>query len=277
MSATDEVRRHLRRWAADSGVETDSAGYVQQRSENFFTPLSGETLLDLGGGAGGELGGEQRRGKAQALHSSAALALNVFEYWRQREDRRLLELGLGLASTIKSLGFEKPFTTGLRGTPPHLDVVVEHENGLVAIESKFLEPYGGKKSRAPFAASYFPTAGSLWLECGLPRCQELAGECQEGVTQFELLDVGQLLKHALGIGCRGDNRVALWYLWYDVGGSEGENHRREVAAFKKALGNELGFRATTYQALIHRMGMRDDGEHQAYCRYLCERYSLSQH
>ena len=74
----------------------------------------------------------------RALHSSSALAANLFDYWTERDKSPLLA-ALGVdAKGETSLDFEARFPTGLGGTPPHLDVAMRRSTGsVVAVEAKF--------------------------------------------------------------------------------------------------------------------------------------------
>jgi hypothetical protein len=73
-----------------------------------------------------------------AAYSSAMLAVNSFAHWRNsKQDLGLLQLGG--ASNFTDLQFERKLATGLRGTPPHLDVLAEGSQNVVAVESKCTE------------------------------------------------------------------------------------------------------------------------------------------
>ena len=74
----------------------------------------------------------------RALHSSSALAANLFDYWTERDKSPLLA-ALGVdAKGETSLDFEARFPTGLGGTPPHFDMAMRRSTGfVVAVEAKF--------------------------------------------------------------------------------------------------------------------------------------------
>src|SRR5262245_12743048 len=109
-------------WAASIGLETDADGYCHRCDENLFEPLSACSRRDFAAGDGWELGKDVARGKIQALHSSAALACNVFDYWRGR-DLGPLGQSLDLSTRLCGLAFEQKAPTGLEGTAPNLDVM----------------------------------------------------------------------------------------------------------------------------------------------------------
>lgn len=63
----------------------------------------------------------------------------------------------------------------------------------------------------------------------------------------------QLLKHALGLATQQRDRFALHYLYYDVSSSAGAAHAEEVARFGARVGEELAFKAVTYQDLYRKL------------------------
>ncbi len=103
-------------------------GYVQDPRQNLVPGNRLEDFeADLSAGAGQEL-----LGKFLAIHSSSALAVNTFGPFKRTPDR-LRFPGLANASSIQ---FEVALPTGLRGTAPHLEVVIRSEREFIAIESK---------------------------------------------------------------------------------------------------------------------------------------------
>ena len=78
------IRAHQKSWAAANSIEIDDDGYARQISDNFFCPLDEDTHKDFKQGDGDELGRDGKRGKMAALHSSSALAVNVFMPFRQQ-------------------------------------------------------------------------------------------------------------------------------------------------------------------------------------------------
>ena len=183
-----------RDWAAKREIGVDSSGYTKDFDANLFQPLHPETMADFRRGDGDELGRKMR-----ALHSSSALVVNIFDYWRGRPMDWLVD-ALSLGSEPSSVRFEVQFRTGLRGNPPNLDLAFALADGrTVAVESKFTETYARASHSEPFKPKYFPNGKRLWHDRGLPRCEELAGRLYRGERPFRYLNAAQLLKHALGL------------------------------------------------------------------------------
>lgn len=248
-------------------------GYVTGVEANLYRPLSDRAKLAFEAGAGSEL-----RGHMRALHSSSALVANFVDYWTDRDMTPLL-LALGIEPDGEmSLDFEVQFHTGLRGTPPHLDVAISNGNGYVfAIESKFTEHLKrSTRGKSKFSKSYFPESAGLWTGGGLPACQELAGslwaeEINGGGQRFEYLDTRQLLKHALGLATQLGSGFSLHYLYYDCTGKEAEAHRREITTFGESVGDEIRFRTLTYQQVFAGL-MESEQVDTDYLDYLGGRY-----
>ena len=170
-----------RKWAAARGIKPDANGYTQTLEENLFQPLTAVARADYASGRGSEMGSAAGPGKMQALHSSSALVCNVFDYWCNQlllgQSLTVLTAALGAPEAVKQVRFEQTYPTGLGGTPPHLDVVLQgDESKPFLIESKFTEPYERHQaySTDAFVKSYFPDSGELWGKYGLTRCEDLA-------------------------------------------------------------------------------------------------------
>ena len=270
----EDVLGHLKTrqqiWARERGLKIDADGYCISCDANLFEPLSACSRRDIGAGDGSELGKGGARGKIQALHSSAALACNFFDYWRGR-DLGVLARSLGISTRLCDMAFEQKFPTGLGGIAPNLDVVMFGCDGsLVAIESKFTEPFSKSKTKSILKPKYFPPDHGLWKDAGLSGCQTLAEDLRDGRIQFVALDAAQLLKHMLGLAFSG-HPWSLMCLWYAPGEPFADVHSEELGVFSQALGvDSKRFSAMTYQTLFDRLVLGP--EHSEYAAYLRCRY-----
>ena len=208
-----------------------------------------------------------------AYHSSAALAVNVFDYWESRNPDSLLR-ALRLEAEPVSMEFEAQFPTGLGGNPPNLDVAFRYDRGVVVgLESKFSEWLTPKPpNKELFKPKYFPESGGLWSARGLPACQALATEVHAGKVHFRYLDVAQLLKHALGLATQHEGKFGLNYVFYDWPGPESLAHSAEVERFQALVGNDFRFLWSSYQEVYKRLCQAIGQEHIAYTTYLGSRY-----
>ena len=249
-------------WAKSQDIAVDDHGYTRTVDENLLQPMHPLTGEEFSKGAGDEL-----TVKMRALHSSSELVCNVFDYWRHQSDLHIAARACGMSTPVERISFERTFPTGMRGTPPHLDVVLEGRGQLPwAIESKFLEPYTPHKEMNPVYAEH----AELWDE--LADCRALAQDLLSGHAHFQFLNAGQLLTHTIGLARQfGPKGYVLLYLWYDVGGNDGTAHRRNIEEFASRVGTEVHFEHRTHQELFFGMKGRLH-EHQEYERYLGQRY-----
>ena len=274
MTSKRSVLRQQRAWAKSAGIHVDARGFIEAYESNLLRPLSPSTLAAFESGGGSELRERGKRpAKMRALHSSAALAVNVFDHWVGRDAGPLLQ-ALGIESTSSArIAFERPFPTGLPGNPPNVDVVLTLDSGAaIAIESKFTEWLTPKRKGKPaFKEKYFADGAERWARAGLPACQALATDLQSGRERFRQLDAPQLLKHALGLAAARPKRFALRYLFYEIPSPSAERHESEIARFSARVDSEVGFGSVTYQDL-YRALRASDAVDRDYLAYLGKRY-----
>jgi hypothetical protein len=268
------IRNQQRSWAASHGVRIDHSDYTLDLNDNLLAPLTEATRSEFSSGDGGELGGTDQRGKMQALHSSSALACNVFDYWRNRDSSALVA-ALALPAGIKHIEFERKFPTGLPGNPPNIDVVLSlHDGSIVAIESKFLEPYGSCHVQG-FRNTYFRSKPGLWEQSGYSHCEGLAFRLHSGEAAFRWLHAEQLLKHILGLAA-SRRPWELLYLWYEASDPVLSEHRVEADKFASiARSDGIAFRSMGYQSLFAVMCDKAGESENEYLEYLRERYFIA--
>ena len=272
VTAKTELLRAQRRWADAHGVRYDARGFVRSLADNLRIPLDETVLAELRRGSELEPRATQPA-RAHSLCSSAALVVNVFAYWRGRDQSPLLEaLGVGGPGGTR-LEFEAPLPTGLPGDPPTVDVALYRPDGrCVAVESKFAEWLTPRpRGKRVFKEKYFAQGQRVWDAAGLPRCQALAEDLQAGRERPRYLNAPQILKHALGLAVNGLRTSTLVYLYYDRPGKEAAAHRAEIDRVVARLAGELDLRAATYQSLFAapRALQGLDG---SYVDYLARRY-----
>lgn len=273
MASKREVLRQQRRWAEAAGLTVDNRGYLEDAELNLRVPLSRRAGAAFAEGSGSELLGQGTRPpKMCALHSSAALAANVFDHWTDR-DAAPLQRALEIDSEIVSIAFERKFDTGLRGSPPNLDVAFELASGaVVGIESKFTEWLTPKRaSRQPFKDKYFEGGTERWAAQGLEKCQGLASGMMAGEIVFRHLDAAQLLKHALGLATQRPACGHLRYLFLDLPCPSSDQHLEELERFAGGVDETLDFRGGPYQALVTQLHA-DATVDAGYVSYLRSRY-----
>lgn len=275
MDAHTYLTRKQLAWARRNHVEHDASGFVARLEDNLFQPLSDGALGEYKQGAGGELNGNMR-----ALHSSSALIVNLFDFWRRQDSAAAIfrACGLEVRGSGATIEFERVFpVAGVKGTPPHLDVVVSAPRGrVIAFESKFREPYpGGHKEKVQ--AQYFNDPGR-WAHLG--ELHKLAQRVSAGEAPFTHLHVSQFIKHILGLTSAYPDRAkgtfvgfTFIYAWHDTPFDEGSAHRREIGKFAEmAAADGVDFRAITHQEILLNLASEAGASHRAYLDYITGRY-----
>jgi hypothetical protein len=255
--------------------------YTLDLDQNLFEPLLEVNKTRFQDGHGQEfLGSQESPAKMQALHSSSALGVNLFQYWQKRGLINEIASACGFCNRrsnySESIVFEDKF--GIKTEfviPPHIDVVFHNNPSspykLFAVECKFSESYGGR-AHGGLKSKYLGDK-NLWTD--LSALEKLAHEINPDDNRYAYLHAAQLIKHILGLKASvGKKKFRLLYLWYDVLGKEGADHREEVEDFTKiAKSDGVRFRAMTYQELINILDRYYRADHPEYIKYLTERYT----
>ncbi len=268
----DYIVSYQSKWATQEKVPIE--GYYTKRVEDniFNNELHHETKREYERGKGHEL--EGKRAHMKSLRSSSALVVNVFDYWRRQGKIQDIAKCCGAEGAISGMEFEKTHPIkGLNRTPPHLDIEFAGRIPL-AVESKFTETYNRKTRR-----DNKDTHLDIYLEyCdiwkGIPKVKALADSIvqQSGFrTDFEYLDVPQLIKHTLGLNCSYHGQFSLLYIWYKINSNEAEQHEQELAMFSTSVKSEISFQTMTYQELFNNIKLLSDVD-SAYLKYLERRY-----
>lgn len=153
-----------------------------------------------------------------------ALTLSSFLPWLEQPD------GLRLAgiSRFQELNFDARCPTGVRGTPPHIEVVASGPSGVVGVTVHVFDYLGLHRSKLSAAYATLEVPPSLASWAALMRADA------EGRERFRYVDVPTLGKLAVGLGRIFEHRsVRLLYLFLepvDAGGIPPfVTHRTELA------------------------------------------------
>jgi hypothetical protein len=286
VNASEQIITKQIEWAKNKGLQLiGSAGdrgrrvYTINIADNLFKPLNEKTKQELESGDGGELKNKAfQPTKIQALHSSSALGINMFDYWRGKSDLSILFSACDLSRAGSKLSgeiqFEQKFSIDDRFQySPNIDVVFTptqpHKFKVFAIECKFTEAYSSRR-HGGLDQKYF-TNGTVWKK--LLSTKNLAQEISPNDGRFVHLHAAQLIKHILGLNRKfGHSRYRLLYLWYDAFGESGLRHRQETEYFTKEVRSDgVQFYAITYQELLIRIAQHRD-RHKDYILYNTGRY-----
>ncbi len=233
----------------DRGVVVDLNGYTERFDDAvlpaFSTELKEAIRADLAGKGGSELvarGGSPA--KFHAAHSSACLAANVFGPWLIDHE----DVPIGSGTFVGETHLEVECPTGLRGTPPTLDCIVDGAK-VLAIESKCLETFAAHE--ADFKLAYRTVIDDLADRTWHAEYERLV----EDPRRYRFLDAAQLVKQYLGLRRRFHDRpVTLAYLyWEPVNATDlalCAIHAAEVAEFTQRVHDRrVRFVAMSYRQL----------------------------
>ncbi len=130
--------------------EVPASGRVTRLESNLVDCMTvgqmRRATLDVSRGDGEELEARPRaRPKLHSAWSSAALAVNAFACWRDREQ----DLRLGPRSGFESFAFEEKCRIFRGGRAPNLDLVARYAGGVVGVESSAPSIWPSQRSRSP--------------------------------------------------------------------------------------------------------------------------------
>lgn len=219
-------------------------------------------------------GNEIASGKFDNRRSSAALSANTFgRYLAQPEampplpGEEAVDWPPRQVQLEASVRFPWP-----GGRLPCLDVLITTERRVIGIESKRFEPF--RSFRSPRLSEVYRRP--LWGEA-MKGYERVRDGLLEEPELYRQLDAAELVRHAFGLrttahrdGRRRGLRPVLLYLHAEphhapdgrtIPPEAHAAHRREVERFgREVAGDEVGFRAITYQDLLAAWSATGDPE-----------------
>jgi len=293
MKAHEHIISKQIQWAVSRGIPLVGSkiikgrlAYTPELDQNLFESLDSNVRQNFKQGNGNEIStSSSSSAKMQAVHSSSALSVNVFQYWQKRINyMSVIATACGFCrkgeNVSQKIVFEEkyPIRSNFK-IPPNIDVVFHNSDSSqfrrFAVECKFSEAYSPHKGLKHEYTDLVP----VWLD--IPNLYELAKSISPNNksdnpndNRFTYLHSAQLIKHILGLKAEcGKDGFKLLYLWYDVLGKEGNTHRDEIEKFSEvARADGIDFDSMTYQELILALSEECEQEHADYIRYLSERY-----
>jgi hypothetical protein len=167
----------------------------------------------------------------RAPHSAAALTINNFLRWRGATD----QLPLAGWTGFDAVQFEVRCPTGLRGTPPHLDLLALRGEVAVAVIVRCIEYLSRRKTAV--APSYDQL---LATTPGLEQWQHQLDQLRHEPQHYRHVDPGALIKLALALGRTFPDRptILLYLYWEPLNADRFEEfcrHREETAELAHAV------------------------------------------
>jgi hypothetical protein len=284
MNAYEYILSKQIQWAQNNNIQlTGSKGirgrraYTRKLAKNLFEPLLPEVRYVFKKGDGGELKGSPS--KMQAVHSSSALGVNIFQYWLKINQIPNIAAACGFCNknnkVSKYITFESKYVISEKfSIHPNIDVIIENSSKskfkVFAIECKFSEAYSSRH-HSGLKQTYLDIK-NIWES--IPNLHSFSKTISPKDSHFVHLHPAQLVKHILGLKQQyGKNNFRLLYLWYDCLGPEGSKHRDEIREFKEiAKADNTYFHALSYQELIIKLSKEYRDSHKDYIKYISSRY-----
>ena len=165
-------------------------------------------------------------------HSSTALVINSFIPWQKEISR----LPLGAKFGFNAIQFDVRCPTGLRGTPPHLDLMALRDDHVVGATVRTIEYLKRKKST--ISAAYDQTLSDTR---GMEPWRAHLDGWRAGRTIYDHVDLAALVKYATALGRTFPDRPStLVYLYWEpldaASYDEFRHHRDELARLTAAVG-----------------------------------------
>jgi len=276
MNARDYILSKQIQWAYRNNIvligskgNRGRKAYTQKIDDNLFEPLMIEVRDNFTQADGGELTGNPC--KMQAVHSSSALGVNIFQYWKRMKQFPAIAAACGFCSTnntsSRGINFEVKYPiSGKFQRSPNIDVVISNSSEsrfkVFAIECKFSEAYYSG-THSGISPKYIEL-NKVWDD--IPNLLKLAKTISPDDNRFTHLHPAQLIKHILGLKEKfGKNKFRLLYLWYDTIGPESAKHHKEIEEFIKITkADGLYFYAMSYQDLIIKLAKNYRNTHRDY-------------
>ena len=254
--------------------------YTPQLYQNLFEALEPSVHESFMKGDGNEIiGTPDSPAKMQAVHSSSALSVNIFQYWQKKNLVPLIAAACGFCrkgnNKSEKIVFENKYTIDKKfSIAPNIDVVIHNSDSAkykrFAIECKFSEAYGSRRHDG--MKNKYIGLNEVWND--IPNIYDFAKSISPKDNKFIHLHPAQLVKHILGLKTHFKKHgFRLLYLWYDVLGKEGTFHRNEIEIFSKIVrADDIKFHAMSYQELIAKLCNEHREQHYQYIKYITDRY-----
>ena len=171
------------------------------------------------------------RVRLDSPHSGMALVINSFLPWQKEAYR----LPLGDQIGFDAIQFDVRCPTGLRGTPPHLDLLALRDDQAVAVTVRSVEYLKRKKS------SISETYDSMLGETpGMAPWWKHLNEWRAGELAYHHVDLPALVKYATALGRTFPDRPStLVYLYWEpldaASYDEFRHHRQELHRLSTAV------------------------------------------
>jgi len=260
--------------------------YCGNLANNVLKDIDKELFFrDLSKGDGGELNNSPGSApKFSSISSSSALTVNSFALWKRHISQLDIKTEKQRFSGFKSMEFEHIAQNGIARTRvyPNLDVWLEYEGGVLAVECKFCEFLSGNSIKDTFSKQYDDLVisknlrSSSWVQA-MKYVMDSQGKCK-----FKYFNAVQIIKHYFGLIHSTEVEKHLLYLYWHPDNDDWEKlqpykqHNDELREFASLVedSNDVHFHHLGFNELWNQWSDYSDPNIQKHVSLLREKYSI---
>lgn len=239
---------------------------------------------DLIRGDGGELSNSSGSApKFNSISSSASLAVSTFAPWKTRLSELIVDLGTKQMTGFDKLEFEHIAHTAIPKAKkhPNLDVWLESDDAILAIECKFCEYLGERTEKASLHPAYKRLAATMdrnnpWVKA-IDHVTNEKGECK-----YRFFDAVQIIRHYFGVLNSGQKEKHLLYLYWHPANEDWRDihpfdlHMKELKEFSElvSLATDVQFHNLSFNELLNQWALNSVSEVQQLVGAMRHKYSV---
>jgi hypothetical protein len=240
---------------------------------------------DLIRGDGGELSNASGSApKFNSIVSSTSMAVSTFAPWKNRLRELTIDLGSQQLKGFNKLEFEHIAKTTIPRAKkhPNLDVWLESENVILAVECKFCEFLNEKMERPILHNAYKRLATERKMDSPWVNAIEVVTN-QNGISKYQFFDAVQIIRHYFGVLNSGQKEKHLLYLYWHPENKDWMNihpfdeHLKEMSEFWDLVSQatDVNFHYMSFNELWEKWAAIDNKAVQKHIESLRQKYSVS--
>jgi len=240
---------------------------------------------DLDRGDGGELSNKQGSApKFNSISSSASIAVSTFAPWKNRLSELSINLGSQRLTGFNKLEFEHIALTAIPRAKkhPNLDVWLENDSTVLAVECKFCEFLKEKSERPSLHNAYKRLATEQKKDSPWVKAIDLVIN-RSGYCKYRFFDATQIIRHYFGVLNSGQKDKHLLYLYWHPANEDWmdihpfDEHMKELREFSDFVSQatDVNFHYMSFNELWEQWADIDDKVVQKHIEALRQKYSVS--
>jgi len=221
--------------------------------------------------------------KFNSISSSASMAVSTFAPWHNRLSELSINLGSLRLTGFNKLEFEHIARTAIPRAKkhPNLDVWLESDNAILAVECKFCEFLSERTEKANLHNAYRRLATEQNMDSPWVKAIDLVFD-RSGDCKYRFFDASQIIRHYFGVLNSGQKEKHLLYLywhpdneaWRDI--PPFSNHEKELREFSELVSQatDVNFHYTSFNELWDKWNEMEITDVQKHCNALTNKYTI---